>query len=548
VARNFSPPIALSASISSGSACRRWRWFCCLPLIGLCLHLVACSIGQRVTNPVFPNPTLERQASNIAQQPMPFHIGVALAQYLDEDEPIYFLVADDLQHASYSACTRTTCFFDGVEALNQAYEDCADLRPGSTCSLLYLRRKPLASDIRFKDSISYKLLRGECSIAPAEAHGKIIYLPGFSGWYRYGYNFPPAMTDDEISPALQALEALGWDVDVLNLMHLDRPYLWYRPEMLSELLDELITTARREGYRRVILYGGSRGGAEIIQAVVGGASPDAIALMEPDWHGPKFDSRGGFNDDHGVRASEISELTALLPTRRIAFVFFRNSRWYGDIERADIQQALESTGADYLLIAKPPLLDGHGASWSRRFANVYSACLHRFFLAEIDSMQDCEPPPVDETAYENWATSSRITAGDYQRLSGDEIRALFDGKGLCRYQPGENSTADTGCTIWQGSESVSSFTSEFDFLITLNALLDYRQSGYCRHNGFYSPTYRCNQVYRIEENLFAIVPEDRDRIFWYRIVDPEAVLEQQRRARYACENHSKLTSGSCRKL
>lgn len=543
------PLTRAGTGLSAGEPVRNWiRYIRLLLLFGLGLHLAACTAVPRVTNPVFTNAELERQASQASQQPLPFHVGVALSRYRDEDEPVYFLISDDLQHTSYSACSSPPCFYDGRNALTDARKDCSDLRLGTKCWLLYLRRNSLAKNIRFKGSISYRLLRGEKSNSPAESHGKIFYLPGFSGWHYRGYNFPPAMTDSKVSPALQALEARGWDVDVLNMMHLDRVYAWRHPEMIAELLQQLVENARKEGYRKVILYGGSRGGAEIIQAVVEGVRPDAIALMEPDWHGPKFNSRGIYNAEHEVRGEEIGDLIAKLPSQRIVFSYFRNSRWYGDIERTEVRQALDSIDAEYLLIATPESLAGHGASWSQRFANVYGGCLHRFFLEEIDSIQDCKPSQVDESLYENWAVKSRVVSGQFESMSGEEIRDFFRDKGLCRYRPAEDAIDETSCQVWRGNERTRSFSNEFDILITTNDLLDFKPTEFCRHNGFFSPTYRCNQVFRVEEDLVAIVPEDGDSIYWYKVVGRDFVLKKHLEARYKCGNESKLKPGHCQKI
>lgn len=125
-------------------------------------------------------------------------------------------------------------------------------------------------------------------------------MPGYSGWDSDSYNFPPALADDRLSPMLEKLESYGWDVDVLNILHTDITYLSKGYGLLKELLSNAILAARNQGYQRVVLYG-SRGGAEIMRGVIAGVEVDAIVLMEPDWHEPKYNERGQLNPDDTLR-------------------------------------------------------------------------------------------------------------------------------------------------------------------------------------------------------------------------------------------------------
>ena len=155
-------------------------------------------------------------------------------------------------------------------------------------------------------------------------------------------------------------------------------------------------------------------------------------------------------------------------------------------------------------------------------------------------------PDLDENDYANWAVKSHITEGDFTSLNSDQIREFVADKGLCRFVPGENEVSETSCHVWNESERIISFASEFDFLVTTNDLLDFKPEGFCRHNGFYSPTYRCSRVYRMNDDLLTIIDDDRDGISWYRVVDRDLVLERHRKARYTCENFSKLSGAFAR--
>ena len=130
-------------------------------------------------------------------------------------------------------------------------------------------------------------------------------------------------------------------------------------------------------------------------------------------------------------------------------------------------------------------------------------------------------------------------------MSGDEIRQFFADKGLCHFRPADESIDDQYCHVWHGEQRTRSFTNEFEIPIITNDLIDFRASGFCRHNGFSSPTYSCFEVFRVEDDLVAIVPDERDRIFWYQIVDRDFVQRKHVRARYRCRNDSKLEEGFC---
>lgn len=370
-------------------------------------------------------------------------------------------------------------------------------------------------------------------------------MPGYSGWDTEGYNFPPALTDDGLSPVLEKLESYGWDVDVLNILHADRTYLSSNYELLKQLLSDAILDARNSGYQQVVLYGGSRGGAEIMRSVIAGVKVDAIVLMEPDWHGPKYDERGLYNQGDTERKQEVRNLLAKQKINRVIFSFFKNSRWYGDYSAAEIDETLGVLGSQYFLIAAPEDLEGHGGSWTQRFSNLYAECLHRFLIGQISAESECETAAIDNTQHENWATNKWIKQGSYQSLSGKEILSYLDNKGLCRYYPSTKYTSKYSCLIWDEDGRQASFTNEFNQLLISNDIIDLKTSGFCRHNGLNSPTYRCASFYLIEEDLVAILPKDKNSFYWYRRVDKAKIEKVFKEASFICTNTSKLDSVYC---
>lgn len=531
------------------------------PVVSVCKHsprlkyaflvsayLLLTSCVSSVTSPVFINTALVSAAEKVTDEPLPIHVKESLSRYLNRTSPAYFFVANDGGHTLGLGCVQDYCDYDGGEEYRKGKQRCQKLRLGMDCTLLYLRKQPVTSHIKFKSDLTYRLLSGDISIPPEKALGKIIYMPGFSGWSSKNYNFPPAILDDGISPLLGQLEEYGWDVDILNIMHLDRTYLSKHPYLYKNLLSKIISETREKGYQRVILYGGSRGGAEIMHSVQAGIKPDAIALMEPDWHGPKYNSRGEFNDNHRTRSSKITNLLSEQKVDRIVFSFFKDSQWYSDISRTEIEQTLRKTGNNYFLIATPIGLEGHGGSWTKRFSNIYARCLSQFFLGEINLESECSHPDIDNSSYANWATKKPIIENGYKLLSGNEILPYVNKKALCPYNPVRDTTSRYRCLIWDEEGIRKSFLNEFGQLILTNSIIDFGPSGYCRHNGLDSPTYRCSGVYVVEDNLLALAPDKRNSFSWFRLIEKARVENLFKKADFYCKNPDKLESVNCEAL
>ncbi len=515
-------------------------------LLGFLFFITACA--SNVTNPLFLNKALASASEKLTKQALPLHVKESLDNYLESTTAVYFFVANDGGHTVSWVCLQDYCDYNGSKEYKRAKQRCQELRLGMDCTLLYLRKNPVSESIKFKTDLTYQLLSGDISIPPKKARGKIVYMPGFSGWSSSRYNFLSAITDDHIPPLLANLEENGWDVDILNILHLDRTLLSKHPGLFQNLLSNIVIEARQEGYQRIILYGGSRGGAEIMHSVQAGVTPDAIALMEPDWQGPKYNNRGVYNTSHASRGSNITSLLSEQGVDRIVFSFFKDSRWYLDITKDEIEQAIVKANSKYFLIAAPDGLEGHGGSWTHRFSKIYAQCLNLFFLGQINSASECKPLNIDESNYENWATKKPIIENGYRELSGNEILTYINGRALCPYNPAEDTTSKYSCRIWTDEGVKRSFLSEFDQLVLTNSIIDLEPSGYCRHNGLYSPTYRCSKIYIIEDNLIAIAPNNRNNFSWFRLMEKNEVEVLFGEADFFCNNLDKLEPLHCESL
>ncbi len=210
-----------------------------------------------------------------------------------------------------------------------------------------------------------------------------------------------------------------------------------------------------------------------------------------------------------------------------------------------VVQALNLTGARYFLLAAPGGLTGHGSSWTYRFANLYAQCLHRFFLGQIDSQDECETPEIDENAYQNWATREKLTTGQFKMLAAEEMHDLMQGKAACRYVPGSGRVSSINCHIWDRKSRTRGFINEFDRLILTRDIIEWDEGGFCSHNGLMHPSYSCGEVYLIDEDLIAITGQVRDSIFWYRIVDRDRVEDKYKQAAYLCSHAGKLDPIEC---
>ena len=521
------------------------KFNCCLvalltTLIGACTTIVE--------YPLLMNDYLRSDAEALAAKELPLSVKTKIESYLGNPAPAFFLVADDGGHSVAWSCLKTPCEYDGVEEYKAALADCTNLRLGMDCTLLYIGKYPLSKNLKFSNRLTTKMVSRSEPEDPSAGEGKIIYLPGFSGWSVKQPNFPPPITSDEVSPTLQRLEKLGWNVDVLNILHMDRSVLGNRLDLLASLLTQAIDDAREQGYKRVVLYGGSRGGAEIMRAIDAGVTVDAIALMEPDWHGPKYGQFGQFNSAHEKRSEAIQGLLSKQRVDRIAFAFFRDSRWYGEVSETEIRSALDQTQAAYFLVAAPDNFAGHSGSWTYRFANLYSDCLHRFFRGDIDSEYDCEEPNIDEDAFENWVVGEKLLETGYRKLGESEILELFRDHAACHYSPGSDQVSAVYCLTWDKGSLTRAFTNEFDNLLVTTDIIEFDEDGYCRHNGLSNPSYGCGEVYQIDENMIAFTSWSHNSIAWYKIVDRNKVESKFDTASYRCDNPSKLDPVNCVKV
>jgi hypothetical protein len=148
------------------------------------------------------------------------------------------------------------------------------------------------------------------------------------------------------------------------------------------LRDDL-AALRRNGYRRVVVAGQSRGGWNALMVLdVPGLADVAIAIA-PAAHGEAGSA---------ALARQLPDLRAIVEAAegatatRLAVAAFRDDPFDAEPEaRAALFRQMGERASAFLFIDRPEGLAGHVAGASTAFADRYAACLYRFATA-------AEPP------------------------------------------------------------------------------------------------------------------------------------------------------------
>jgi pimeloyl-ACP methyl ester carboxylesterase len=220
---------------------------------------------------------------------------------------------------------------------------------------------------------------------PKVSEGLLIYL--------HGRGAP----DVDKLPVLEIFVAMAklanWDILKINRM----PYVDVKSEddhLLSFVALE-VARARQDGYRRVVVAGGSRGGwLALLSATLDGV--DGVIGLAPGTIGLEEASLEWQRDELVRRLSQAK-------ASRVAMFLFEGDPREKVPRGNATRQALQGTQAAFIVVDRPPDLEGHSAGASGRFTRRYRDCLLQFMRAD-----DVRPGEVQCPTDRGYAVGSDI--------------------------------------------------------------------------------------------------------------------------------------------
>lgn len=210
---------------------------------------------------------------------------------------------------------------------------------------------------------------------PSEAQGLLIYFHGRG---------PVDVAKLPVLPLFVEMARIAkWDV--LKIKRLPFADGEEEAEDILQIVFDRITAARREGYKKVILAGVSRGGWI---ALMGATLPgvDAVIGLAP---GTTSYQKTDLERASSLLASKLAAAKA----RRIAIFFFEGDHGANDAQAAVIRRGLQDSGSTFLLGDRPPDLHGHSAMGTGRFFRRYRDCLLQFVQVSVEPGGEFQCPP-----------------------------------------------------------------------------------------------------------------------------------------------------------
>lgn len=206
---------------------------------------------------------------------------------------------------------------------------------------------------------------------PAGARGVLFWSHGLNGHAAQWHIVPP--------PIVRDFARAGWDVVKVqrNNLH-ENGWSNSGPRHVADLL-ERVATARRSGYRHVILAGQSYGGAISLEAAGRDPAIFGVIAFAPG-HGS--DACGGHVGSREISANLPGYLLAAIERQRTARVVL--SLADGDDcmghqrPTARLEAALGESHLPYIHFDDQLPIRGHGAAETRQFSAWYRDCLLGF--------------------------------------------------------------------------------------------------------------------------------------------------------------------------
>jgi pimeloyl-ACP methyl ester carboxylesterase len=194
---------------------------------------------------------------------------------------------------------------------------------------------------------------------PEQAEGLLLYFHGFGGQHAYLDPIPSIFTE--------MAKVAAWDVMRINRLPIADSEA--QDDSILGLVAKRIAEARRNGYKKIIVAGYSRGGW---LALLAATLPDVDAAigLAPGTGSHEPAERERTRD---VLAQKLAGARA----KRIATFFFADDPREELCERRAValRRGLQNSGSTFVVVDRPPDLQGHGAGGTGRFVRRYRECL-----------------------------------------------------------------------------------------------------------------------------------------------------------------------------
>ena len=236
-------------------------------------------------------------------------------------------------------------------------------------SLIALAGLPLTAGAGRAQSFGFVWSEWETSAVekrgPDLAGGLLLYFHGFGR--------PDAYRDPIPNIFIQMAKVATWDVMRINrLMMADDEV--FDDDILA-LVAMRIAEARRSGYARIVVTGYSRGGwLALLAATL--PDVDAVIGIAPGTGSHEPAERERTRD---VLAQKLAGVRA----KRVAAFFFEGDPVEEGLDErraVAVRRGLQSSGASFMVVDRPPDLHGHSGGVPGRFVRRYRDCLLRLVL------------------------------------------------------------------------------------------------------------------------------------------------------------------------
>lgn len=177
--------------------------------------------------------------------------------------------------------------------------------------------------------------------------------------------------------------------DILRVNRLSFIDFASQDDQLLQFIGLQVARARQDGYRKIVIAGGSRGGWLALAASALADVDAVIGLAPGTWGLPE--------DLQKKQAGLPEQILAETKVKRIAAFFFEGDLLEASMDRAAaLRQSLQAAAqSSFMIVDRPPDLPGHSAAALGRFTRKYRDCLLRFVQSNDPSAGEVRCSPSD---------------------------------------------------------------------------------------------------------------------------------------------------------